>query len=154
MCDKLFSDYMVTLKTISKIPRNGQLDTKQSILDIYTGGPVAWIYRKWNGDGKEETTKYLDKFYTDLSAFIREQIKTYESDQKNKDNLILITNQIWQSRKGVDQLIQTYKKYVSICSSLEHLNEKLLNLLFDILKILPHESIDPDLVKIHTEKSK
>lgn len=122
MCEGLLKDYIINLDIISRIPRNGQLDTTGTSIDIYAGGVFAWINRKIMGDGKEETVKFLDTFYGNLKKFAHD----YCMHAKKRDLQALITA-IENSKSGLVNLSETYKKYTKISVAIDNIHKKTIS---------------------------
>jgi len=116
MCEELLKDYIINLDIISRIPRNGQLDTTGTSIDIYVGGVIAWLNRKLTGDGKGETVKFLNTFYVNLKKFARE----YSMHAKKRDLYALVAA-IENSKSGLINLSETYKKYTRISVAIDNI---------------------------------
>ena len=64
--ESILHNYLTKLRIISKIPENGRLDTTQNDLNIYYNSLTNWVWRKFSGDSKDCTTKYLVILYREI----------------------------------------------------------------------------------------
>ena len=142
--DTIALQYLTKLRIISKIPENGHLDLTNNDLNIYTPTFLNWIYRKLQNDGKLNTIKYLKSFYIEVNGFIKELMKSIEVEQNeiNKSRkLILLSSmaeKIKESTIGVDNLIKTYRDYHKIISTLESIQQDIINIqLKEIIVFIP-----------------
>ena len=126
--------YIKTLRIISKIPAKGRISICEDNIFIYTDSMVNWIFRKIYQDGKEDTVKYLENFYTELCNFTDRLVieigvdLSNSSRQKKRTLLISLISKMKLSVIGLDNLINTYKAYPSTVSMLELIKSDILNL--------------------------
>ena len=149
----ILHNYLTKLRITAKIPENGRLDTTQNDLNIYYNSLTNWCLRKFRGDSKECTTKYLVSLYREINAFsdqLMYNITTEENQiQKNKKitMLISLTEKIKESLTGIRNLIGTYKSYLKVVSELECLEQDIiLPHYYSLKKFIPIES-HTDIIK-------
>lgn len=162
--------YLTKLRIIAKIPENGQLDLTNNDLNIYSPGLVNWVYRKMHGDGKLNTIGFLKTFYQEVVVFTSELMKSIEAERaatnRNRKYVLLasLAEKIKESTVGVDNLIKTYRYYHKIISTLESIQQDIVeNQLKSIIMFLPNqyknlslkdiENGQGDLVPIDDDKS-
>lgn len=130
--DSILHQYLTKLRIISKIPENGKLDTTQNDLNIYYGTIMNWVWRKFNGDSKECTTKYLVSLYREINSFSDQLMYNITTEQtgivKNKKitMLVSLTEKIKESLTGIRNLIGTYQNYLKVVSLLECLEQDII----------------------------
>lgn len=138
--------YLTKLRIISKIPENGQLDLTNNDLNIYNPTILNWVYRKLQGDGKLNTVTYLRSFYREVNGFTTDLMKSIDVEQNelNKSRkIILLTSlaeKIKESTIGVDNLVKTYRHYHKIISTLESIQQDIIeNQLKNIIMFVPEK---------------
>jgi len=138
--------YLTKLRIIAKIPENGQLDLTNNDLNIYTPGFVNWINRKLQGDGKLNTVTYLRTFYREINNFTTELMKSIEVEQnsvsKSRKTILLasLAEKVKVSTVGVENLMKTYRSWHKIISTLESVQQDIIeNQLKNIILFLPKE---------------
>lgn len=132
--------YLTKLRIISKIPENGKLDTTQNDINIYYGTLLNWVWRKFQGDSKTATTKYLTDLYREVNSFSDQLMQniSVESNELRRNKkivmLVSLTEKIKESLTGVRNLSNTYKDYLKIVSQLECLEQDIIIPQYRILK--------------------
>lgn len=127
------------LKIIGKIPEGGRLSIVYSEINIYEDGLLSWLARKYYGDSKERCCSFLHKFFRDLAGFVDAYIREIESEQtqklkERKINLLAsLRDNLKDSVSGIENLIQTYKDYLKVVSSLELVRNDLISPLISSL---------------------
>ena len=127
------------LKIIGKIPEGGRLSIVYSEINIYEDGLFSWLLRKYHNDSKERCCSFLHKFYRDLAGFVDAYIREIESEQtqklkERKINLLAsLRDNLKASVVGIENLIQTYKDYLKVVSSLELVRNDLISPLISSL---------------------
>ena len=117
--------YFTKLRIISKIPINGQLCTANNELNIYIPNIYNWLWRKWNSDGKQQTTKNLIEFYEEINKLIDQiitrinTVNTYNEKIKHVEILVSLVNKMIESLDGIRNLKETYKNFYKTTSELE-----------------------------------
>lgn len=151
--------YLTKLRIIAKIPSNGQLDLTNNDLNIYNPTILNWIYRKINGDGKLNTISYLRIFYREINSFTTDLMKSIEveKDEINKSRkyilLISLAEKIKNSTIGIDNLSRTYKEYHKVISSLESIQQDIIeNQLKNIVLFVPDKYKTETLKEIEKEQ--
>ena len=136
--------YLTKLRIIAKIPENGQLDLTNNDLNIYSPTIINWVYRKLQGDGKLNTVAYLRTFYREINGFTTELMKSIEVEQNaivKSHKTILLTSlaeKIKESTIGVENLVKTYRHYHKIISTLESIQQDIIeNQLKNIIMFIP-----------------
>jgi hypothetical protein len=136
--------YLTKLRIIAKIPKNGQLDLTNNDLNIYNSTLINWFYRKLQGDGKLNTVAYLITFYREINGFTTELMKSIDVEQNSivkSHKTILLTSmaeKIKESTIGVDNLMKTYRQYHKIISTLESIQQDIIeNQLKNIVMFIP-----------------
>jgi hypothetical protein len=136
--------YLTKLRIIAKIPENGQLDLTNNDLNIYNSTIVNWIYRKMQGDGKINTVSYLITFYREINTFTTELMKSIVVEQnenvKSHKTFLLtsLAEKIKESTIGVGNLVKTYRHYHKIISTLESIQQDIIeNQLKNIIMFIP-----------------
>jgi hypothetical protein len=144
--------YLTKLRIIAKIPENGQIDTTYNNLDIYTNNIFSWVFRKLQGDGKENTVKYLMDLYKEINSFIEQYIHilTMETNETKKRKKILLVVSLAEKLKdsliGIHNLAGTYKSYVKITSILECIEHDMIIPQYnEMLKYIPSEYVTESL---------
>jgi hypothetical protein len=138
--------YLTKLRIISKIPENGQLDLTNNDLNIYDPGLVNWINRKLQGDGKMNTVSYLRTFYREINSFTTELMKSIEVEQnsirKDRKTVLLasLAEKVKVSTVGVENLMKTYRLWHKIISTLESIQQDIIeNQLKTVILFLPEK---------------
>ena len=138
--DTILYNYLTKLRIISKIPENGRLDTTQNDLNIYYATVSNWIWRKFNGDSKDATTKYLTNLYREIISF-SDQLMCNISTETNSFNknkkmimLVALVEKIKESISGIRNLIYTYKDYSKVVSVLECLEQDIIIPQYNVLR--------------------
>lgn len=144
--DSILHQYLTKLRIISKIPEHGKIDTTQNDLNIYTGTFIHWIWRKFNGDSKDCTTKYLVSLYREINSFSDQMMHNINSEhnmiEKNRKitMLVSLTEKIKESLNGIRNLICTYNGYLKVVSVLECLEQDIIIPQYHALKkFIPNE---------------
>jgi hypothetical protein len=151
--DIILHNYLTKLRIICKIPENGRLDTTQNDLNVYHSNVFNWIWRKFNGDSKEFTVKYLIGLYREINSFsdqLMNNINTEKSETcKLKKTLILVSlaEKIKESLIGIRNLIGTYQGYLKIVSLLESLEQDIIIPQYNILKKFIPDAYHTDVIK-------
>lgn len=104
------------LRLLSSLVEGQRLDTRNG-LSIYDNTILNWLLRKWHHDNKEETVKYLQYLYIDISGMI-DQLSC-NIDEETKYILINTSALIRSSIHGIENLAKTYKAYPRISTALE-----------------------------------
>jgi hypothetical protein len=145
--ESILHNYLTKLRIISKIPENGKLDTTQNDLNIYYNNVVNWCWRKFSGDSKDCTTKYLMSIYREINAFSDQLMCNINTEQnvvqKNKKitMLVSLTEKIKESLSGIRNLIGTYQSYLKVVSLLECLEQDIILPQYYLLKkFIPSEN--------------
>lgn len=138
--------YLTKLRIIAKIPENGQLDLTNNDLNIYSPGFLNWINRKLQGDGKLNTVNYLRSFYKEINSFTTELMKSIEVEQntvnKARKTILLasLAEKVKLSTVGVSNLMKTYRSWHKIISTLESIQQDIIeNQLKNIILFLPEK---------------
>jgi len=119
--DRPYKHFFVNLTIISGIPKYGKLKTINGKLNIYRPSVTNWIQRKAYGDGKKETIKFLDDFYTKL---VQENTKLLlNNSDENVEIIAKLVEKMEKSLVGINNLIETYKDYYYITAQLRVLAE-------------------------------
>jgi hypothetical protein len=132
--------YLCRLKIIANLPINGKFDTANNDLNIYYNSLSGWVWRKFNGDNKEQTTKYLMEFYSEISTFSEQTMYNIKIEKnvikrhKKMMMLVSLTEKIKESLYGIKNLINTYKGFLKTVSLLECLEQDIIIQLFNELK--------------------
>jgi hypothetical protein len=144
--ESMLHTYLVRLRIIAKIPARGRLDTTQNDLNIYYDNIVNWIWRKFQGDGKEHAVKYLIDLYREINSFSDQlmyntSIETVDVRRRKKISLLVsLTEKLKESLTGIRHLIGTYKDYLKIVSLLECIEQDIVIPQYNILlKFIPYE---------------
>ena len=130
--DSIAHEYLTKLRIISKIPENGQLDTTNNDLNIYSPTLLSWLWRKFQGDGKTNSVKYLLDLYKKINLFTDQliiDIINEKSETKKRKNMILlvsITEKLKESLKGINHLSGTYKDFPKIVSMIECIEQDII----------------------------
>jgi hypothetical protein len=130
--DSILHQYLTKLRIISKIPEHGKLDTTQNDLNIYYGTIMNWVWRKFSGDSKDCTTKYLVGLYREINSFSDQLMYNIKTEQnaisKNKKltMLVSLTEKVKESLTGIRNLIGTYQSYLKVVSVLECLEQDII----------------------------
>ena len=138
--------YLTELRIISKIPLNGKLSTTDNDLNIYKDTLSNWLWRKFKGDNKHNTTKYLIVLYSEINLFSEQLMEninseTDENRKKKKINMLVsLTEKIKESLYGIRNLIGTYRDFLKTASMLECLEQDIIIPQYRILKsFIPEE---------------
>lgn len=124
--------YLCKLRIIGKIPVGGKIDITNNDLNIYTPNFFNWVYRKVNGDCKDNAALYLLNLYKDvinISEQVMYEIELERSEilkKKKFSILISLTEKLKESIYGIKNLIDTYKNYLKITSQLECLEHDVI----------------------------
>ena len=144
--ESMIHNYLVRLRIIAKIPARGRLDTTQNDLNIYYDNMINWIWRKFQGDGKEHAVKYLIDLYREINSFsdqLMYNINTETTDinrRKKISLLVSLSEKLKESLTGIRHLIETYKEYIKIVSLLECIEQDIIIPQYNILlKFIPYE---------------
>jgi hypothetical protein len=144
--ESMLHTYLVRLRIIAKIPARGRLDTTQNDLNIYYDNIVNWLWRKFQGDGKEHAVKYLTDMYREINSFsdqLMHNINTESTDVRKRKKislLVSLTEKLKESLTGIRHLIGTYKDYLKIISLLECIEQDIVIPQYNILlKFIPYE---------------
>lgn len=138
--DNILHTYLCRLKIIAKLPVNGKFDTTNNDLNIYYSSISGWVWRKFQGDSKERTVKYLMDLYREIRAFTEQTMYHIRSErdiiQRHKKMLMLtsLAEKIKESLYGIKNLIGTYKDYIKIVSLLECLEQDIIIPMFNTIK--------------------
>ena len=130
--DTILHAYLCKLKIIAKLPVNGKFDTTNNDLNIYYGSMSGWIWRKFQGDGKENATRYLQDLYRDITTFADQtmhNIRTETSQTRRHKKMVMLvslTEKLKESITGINNLGGTYKNYIKTSSLLECLNQDII----------------------------
>jgi hypothetical protein len=130
--DSILHQYLTKLRIISKIPEHGKLDTTQNDLNIYYGTIINWVWRKFNGDSKDCTTKFLVSLFREINSFSDQLMYNIITEKnpicKNRKMTMLVslTEKIKESLTGIRNLIGTYKDYLKVVSVLECLEQDII----------------------------
>jgi len=148
--DSVLHTYLTKLRIISKIPERGRLDTTQNDLNIYYPTVANWMWRKFNGDSKDSTTKYLLVLYRDINTFSEQLMHSITTENnttsKNRKIIMLVSlnEKIKESINGIRNLLETYKDYLKVVSLLECLEQDIIMPQLNILKkFIPLEFSEP-----------
>ena len=151
--ESILHNYLTKLRIIAKIPENGRLDTTQNDLNIYYNSLTNWCWRKFSGDSKDCTTKYLVSLYREINAFSDQLMCNITTEQnptqKNRKLTMIISlaEKIKESLSGVRNLIGTYKSYLKVVSVLECLEQDIiLPHYYSLKKFIPIEN-HTDIIK-------
>lgn len=145
--------YLTKLRIISKIPENGRLDTTNNDLNIYYNSITSWCWRKFQGDNKEQATKYLMDLYKEINAFSDQLMYNINTERDNIKKcrkivfLVSLTEKIKESLMGVRNLIGTYKEYLKTVSLLECLEQDIIVPQFRVLKHFIPEQYHTEIIK-------
>lgn len=142
--DLVAHKYMTNLMVISKIPERGQLTIRGNDIDIYDGGVINWVLRKFYGDGKEKTVKFLQEFYREIRNFTEQLMITIIAEKNTvKHNRLLkllscLAEKIKESLTGLNNLSKTYIEYHKINASITCLVENTIMQCYkEIVDFLP-----------------
>lgn len=145
--------YLTKLRIISKIPENGKLDTTQNDINIYYGTLINWAWRKFQGDSKIASVKYLTDLYREVNSFSDQLMQNIiiESNElrQNKKMVMLVSlsEKIKESLTGIRHLSGTYKDYLKIVSQLECLEQDIIIPQYRILKQFIPELFHTDILQ-------
>lgn len=151
--DSILHQYLTKLRIISKIPEHGKLDTTQNDLNIYYGTIMNWVWRKFNGDSKECTTKYLVSLFREINSFSDQLMYNITTEQnpicKNKKltMLVSLTEKVKESLTGIRNLIGTYHDYLKVVSVLECLEQDIIIPQYQSLKKFIPNDYQTDILK-------
>jgi hypothetical protein len=138
--NSILHGYLCRLKIISNLPTNGKFSITNNDLNIYYNSLSGWVWRKFNGDNKEQTTKYLIEFYSEIGAFSEQTMYNIKIEKniikRNKKMMMLVSlaEKIKESLYGIKNLINTYKGFLKTVSLLECLEQDIIIQLFNELK--------------------
>ena len=124
--------YLTQLRIISKIPRNGQLDTTNNDVNIYKPGVANWVMRKFHGDGKAPTATFLTDFFEEIDKKTTDLIKNLRREKSDETKLqqmqllVSLTEKIYESLAGMNNLMGTYNSFPETVSKLEHIVEDMM----------------------------
>ncbi len=123
---------LVNLKIISKIAPNNKLKLINNTTTIEKEGMAAWLLRWYNGDSREKTVGFIKTVVNDSinitndlmnSTYInnRSRKTVYEETEFTKaySMLMLIKNEMVNSKTGILNLNKTYQLDIQIISQLE-----------------------------------
>jgi hypothetical protein len=144
--ESMLHTYLVRLRIIAKIPERGRLDTTQNDLNIYYDNIVNWLWRKFQGDGKEQAVKYLIDLYREINSFSDQLMNNTNAEtgdirrRKKISLLVSLTEKLKESLTGIRHLIGTYKDYLKVVSLLECIEQDIVIPQYNILlKFIPYE---------------
>jgi hypothetical protein len=123
---------LVNLKIISKIAPNNKLKLINNTTTIEKEGMAAWLLRWYNGDSREKTVNFIKTVVNDSinitndlmnSTYINNRTRktVYEETEFTKaySMLMLIKNEMVNSKTGILNLNKTYQLDIQIISQLE-----------------------------------
>jgi hypothetical protein len=123
---------LVNLKIISKIAPNNKLKLINNTTTIEKEGMAAWLLRWYNGDSREKTVGFIKTVVNDSinitndlmnSTYINNRTRktVYEETEFTKaySMLMLIKNEMVNSKTGILNLNKTYQLDIQIISQLE-----------------------------------
>ena len=145
--------YLTKLRIISKIPVNGKMDITKNDLNLYDDSVRNWIWRKYHGDCKHNSVKYLTELFKEINAYSDQLIYNIEiecdDNIKHKKYILLvsITEKIKESLVGIRNLIGTYKDYIKVVSVLECLEQDIIIPQIIILKDFIPEQYHTHIIK-------
>lgn len=157
--DSILHQYLTKLRIVSKIPEHGKLDTTQNDLNIYYNTVMNWVWRKFNGDSKGCTTKYLVSLYREINSFSDQLMYNITTEQnnivKNKKltMLVSLTEKIKESLTGIRNLIGTYQSYLKVVSLLECLEQDIIIPQYHALKKFIPNEYQTDILKMEISYS-
>ncbi len=119
---------LLTLRLISNIPSDGQLDTSSGEVTIFQWSPWNVIYRSLIGDGREHTVNALQGIYEDIEIFLGEFIEAMrtESDSEGKELLVSFAERMNESIQGIRNLRLKYKEDHTIAVRLHHIEADMI----------------------------
>jgi len=119
--EKTIQDILSNLKFVSKIQKGYKVNVKE--LSFNNNNFLEWIKRKWYGETKEDTLKFVEDLYDLSFKTIINFKKRDELFYRNMSNNIL--NALQDSKEGIHSLIETYKEDVMFVSRIEALESTL-----------------------------
>ena len=119
--EKTIQDILSKLKFVSKIQKGYKVNVKE--LSFNNNNFLEWIKRKWYGETKEDTLKFVEDLYDLSFKTIINFKKRDELFYRNMSNNIL--NALQDSKEGIHSLIETYKEDVMFVSRIEALESTL-----------------------------
>ena len=135
----LLDKLITTLRIISKIPENGKLSTVtpgQVSLEEQT--IMSGIWRTMTGDSREKTMLFLTQLMNEINevseaVLCSKYITEYDPENifhmnersKKIDQLINLSRQLQNSKKGFVNLHSTYKSDANSASKLEEIMDKI-----------------------------
>jgi uncharacterized protein YktB (UPF0637 family) len=135
----LLDKLIVNLRIISKIQENGKISTiTPGQISLEDESILVSLWRTLLGDSREKTIGFLTQLMNDISE-ISESIllskyiiaydhtNMYQVNERNKrvDQLINLSRQLQNSKKGFVNLHCTYKTDANIASKLEEIMDKI-----------------------------
>jgi hypothetical protein len=152
---------LVNLKIISKIAPNNKLKLINNTTTIEKEGMAAWLLRWYNGDSREKTVGFIKTVVNDSinitndlmnSTYInnRSRKTVYEETEFTKaySMLMLIKNEMVNSKTGILNLNKTYQLDIQIISQLEVVINKIdghIGIIERKLKEIQRDGILPEI---------
>ena len=152
---------LVNLKIISKIAPNNKLKLINNTTTIEKEGMAAWLLRWYNGDSREKTVNFIKTVVNDSinitndlmnSTYInnRSRKTVYEETEFTKaySMLMLIKNEMVNSKTGILNLNKTYQLDIQIISQLEVIINKIdghIGIIERKLKEIQRDGVLPDI---------
>jgi predicted nucleotide-binding protein (sugar kinase/HSP70/actin superfamily) len=135
----LLDKLIVNLRIISKIQENGKISTMTpGQITLEDESLMASLWRTLLGDSREKTVIFLTQLMNDISEISDSILSSkyiltydpaniYQVNIRNKhvDQLINLSRQLQNSKKGFVNLHSTYKSDASIASKLEEIMDKI-----------------------------
>jgi hypothetical protein len=152
---------LVNLKIISKIAPNNKLKLINNTTTIEKEGMAAWLLRWYNGDSREKTVNFIKTVVNDSinitndlmnSTYINNRTRktVYEETEFTKaySMLLLIKNEMVNSKTGILNLNKTYQLDIQIISQLEVIINKIdghIGIIERKLKEIQRDGVLPDI---------
>jgi len=116
-----FDKFLVDLKIINNIPKNGKLIIEDNCLIIDNNTWISSLYRKWYKYNRRDTISYLKDLYNRIFQLVDKWMsynilnpekkidsRDYILYYNYKNNLIYIKDGLFKSKIGIKNLIGTY----------------------------------------------
>jgi uncharacterized protein YktB (UPF0637 family) len=135
----LLDKLIVNLRIISKIQENGKISTiTPGQIALEDESLMVSVWRTLLGDSRDKTVGFLTQLMNDISEISEgilsskyilafDHTNMYQVNERNKrmDQLINLSRQLQNSKKGFVNLHATYKTDASVASKLEEIMDKI-----------------------------
>jgi hypothetical protein len=145
----IMHEHLNKLRIISKIRKGQKLDTTHGQLSVYEPGFLNWIYRRYYGDNKEESARFLQDFYKSLEQSAQQlisEIKINSSDEDRYNRLIYVAinlaEKIKVSLHGIECLSHTYMTFPKMTATLEGIVQDFAVVTYrQLIEVIPEEQM-------------